>query len=120
MSEVSKVTVLPAYAAEGDADVMVGALLICSIVEELVALLDGGFENTATAPQLPALNDAATEQLSVTTAHTAAVGCLQFCSCGRKPEPVIDIVALAYVRPGLVGAKYRILGRADQDINAVA
>ena len=61
-----------------------------------------------------------TEQLSVATEHTAAVGCLQFCSCGRKPEPVIDIVALAYVRPGLVGAKYRILGRADQDINAVA
>jgi hypothetical protein len=37
MSEVSKVTVLPAYATEGDADVMVEAFLICSIVEELVA-----------------------------------------------------------------------------------
>ncbi len=57
-----------------------------------------------------------TEQLSVATEHTAAV---QFCTCGRKPEPVIDTVALAYARPGLVGAKYRILGRADQDINAV-
>jgi len=77
-----KVTVLPAYAAEGDADVMVGALLICSIVDELVALLDGGFENMTTAPQLPALNDPAAtitilvpstmEQLAAATPHMAA------------------------------------------------
>ena len=77
-----KVTVLPAYATEGDADVTVGALLICSIVDGLVALLDGGFENVTTAPQLPALNDPAAtittlvpstmEQLAAATPHTAA------------------------------------------------
>ena len=77
-----KVTVLPAYATEGDAVETAGAPLICSIVKELVAFTDAGFENTTTAPQLPALNDPAAtitilvpssmEQLAAATLHMAA------------------------------------------------
>jgi hypothetical protein len=76
------VTVLPAYATEGTAELMVGLLLICNIEGPLVALVPEGFEKFTLTLQLAALSDSAAaikilvlskiEQLRAAAPQTAA------------------------------------------------
>ena len=64
------VTVLPAYAAAGTADAMVGLATTSKIGVALTALLEVGFEKFTLTTQLPGLSDAAATSNSLETPNT--------------------------------------------------
>ena len=89
------VTVLPAYAAAGEADTSDGAALTCNTFDALVALFPRGLEKLTLTLQLPALSTAAAattilvaltmEQFKAATPQTAAA---QTWETGMKLLPV--------------------------------